>query len=703
MADNSHGDLVNLDEQAESQDTGAGASGDNIFTTSEMFNQQLEQMTQWKTQISSQMEAMRADGIKLLERQKVLAQERKRLADERAELAGQRKNVEQMHGEVEAHAQRLQQRAAELEQAQQKLLDLQHQREQAERELASKHKHLTDIEARQLAEDVRLREAMEQLEAQRRQLLEAQHQAAQEREKLDGEGRALLERIRVTGQELDSRTAAIHAAEQKLEEERQALGRQKQDLRTRLETFERDQAEQLDALAKQTKRLMERRQEVEAAEGNVNGALQERIAQATQALEAELQKARGGNDQRVAELEARLSQADRAAQEFKQRETQFQNDLAAAQKQLAAIKDELRGAGSTLEGLQRENSQLGDKLAEQIRLSREEAAQWQQRLDEVRAQSTGGNQALQSAQEQYEQLKKEFKKLKVRTLELQKAKDDLEFQFEVGKESQGKELESLRQELTQQLARRDEEISHWKQKYENAQAQASQSGAAPGPEQARQIESLGQQVTALQRERDELAAQLNNVQGALKGQLDEYLQIHTALEARVQELSQANAALESERANWQAGGQPRTDAEGRPVRASQRTRLLRQAKALRSFRMQMRESQGGLEQGRAELAQQREQLRARKENLEQVKRLLEKQEMVMARKLADHNAIKTVAAVGIFVIMVLGGAFLGVYKFVPRCPTRAPGYGFGILAQQTDGVHALHGNHLRGLESAPQR
>lgn len=38
--------------------------------------------------------------------------------------------------------------------------------------------------------------------------------------------------------------------------------------------------------------------------------------------------------------------------------------------------------------------------------------------------------------------------------------------------------------------------------------------------------------------------------------------------------------------------------------------------------------------------------------------------MVMARKLADHKALKTVAAVGIFVIMILGSSFFGVYKFV---------------------------------------
>ena len=95
-----------------------------------------------------------------------------------------------------------------------------------------------------------------------------------------------------------------------------------------------------------------------------------------------------------------------------------------------------------------------------------------------------------------------------------------------------------------------------------------------------------------------------------------------------------------------------------------RERLLRQAHNLRAYKKQMRESKATLAVNGADNARQREQLRAQKENLEQVKRLLEKQEMVMARKLADHNALKTVAAVGIFVIMILGSTFFGVYKFV---------------------------------------
>jgi hypothetical protein len=81
-------------------------------------------------------------------------------------------------------------------------------------------------------------------------------------------------------------------------------------------------------------------------------------------------------------------------------------------------------------------------------------------------------------------------------------------------------------------------------------------------------------------------------------------------------------------------------------------------------------------------------LRTRKENLEQVKRLLEKQEMVMARKLADHSALKTVAAVGIFLIMILGSVFFGVYKFV------APTYR-GVAVVQLAPPAGLQGTELQ--------
>ena len=90
-------------------------------------------------------------------------------------------------------------------------------------------------------------------------------------------------------------------------------------------------------------------------------------------------------------------------------------------------------------------------------------------------------------------------------------------------------------------------------------------------------------------------------------------------------------------------------------------RVRKQRHRLWSFR----EAQKRLEAQWTDIAKQRiDTLKSRGNSLEQVKRLLEKQELVMARKLADHGALKTVAAVGIFVIMILGATFFGVYQFV---------------------------------------
>ena len=233
---------------------------------------------------------------------------------------------------------------------------------------------------------------------------------------------------------------------------------------------------------------------------------------------------------------------------------------------------------------------------------------------------------------------KDFKKLKAKAQELQAAKDDLEFQLELRKEELPKQLDALRQELTRQIAARDAEIAQWKQQYETTQA-AAPSGAPSAPASP----ELAAQIQTLERQRAEL-------------------------EGRLAELEQKYAALQAEKTTWTKAAVPLLRDPQNPQAPQpqwHRQRLLRQARALRGFRRQINDTQSALENGRAEIAQQRDQVRARKENLEQVKRLLEKQEMVMARKLADHNAIKTVAAVGIFVIMVLGSVFFGVYRFVP--------------------------------------
>src|SRR5436190_15980403 len=90
--DMQNSDLINLDDATQAPlGTGSGASGgETVIHAAEMFQQQLDQMTAWKTQLSQQMEAMRGDAIKLMERQKFIAQEKARLAEERAGLTQER-------------------------------------------------------------------------------------------------------------------------------------------------------------------------------------------------------------------------------------------------------------------------------------------------------------------------------------------------------------------------------------------------------------------------------------------------------------------------------------------------------------------------------------------------------------------------------------------------------------------------------------
>ena len=189
--------------------------------------------------------------------------------------------------------------------------------------------------------------------------------------------------------------------------------------------------------------------------------------------------------------------------------------------------------------------------------------------------------------------------------------------------------------------------------------------------ESQKVKELAKQMQMLEGQRNDLASQLFAAQDALKKLQEESLLAKNSFESQLLSLQQKTSALESEKSAWQKNksknpipASPETLAQSEKQAAFHRHRLLRQAKSLRQVRVQFHDIQVAVEKGREDITQQRENLRSRRENLEQVKRLLEKQEMVMARKLADHNAFKTVAAVGIFVIMVLGSAFLGVNHFV---------------------------------------
>ncbi len=698
------GDLVSLDEAGQSAQT--AGSQDSILDAADLFQQQLDQITSWKQQLGGQMDAMRRDGIKLLERQKALAMERKQLADDRAQFSTEREQIQKLQGEVNAESQRLGQRASELEAAQRQLAEFEGRREQAQRELAAREKSLTDMEARHLAEDVRLREALEQMEGQRKQLLEAQRQTNHDREQIDHQARDLAARAQsleqnnqslsgreqglasaqqqlqqaqadlqnkqneIAGQQADlqRRSDAAKAQQQQSDEERQQITKQRQDLQRKLEAFEHEQADQLDALSKQTKRLSDRRTEIEAAESNLEQTLAARIAQATESLRQELATAKGGQNERITQLEAQIRQAESTAQAWAAKESQFQQDLSNLQGQLAKLKSELQQASASLEKVAAERTSLAGQLEQQIEQGKAEAAKWQQAIDAARAQSSGGGEALQQAQAEAASAREELKAVKAQADLLKTAKDNLEFQLEVRAEDGAKQLENLRQGLTQQIAERDAQIAQLRQSMEGGKS--GKKGGAESAANALKVQDLTKHAQMLEQQRNELATQLFSVQDTLRRQQEESLLAKNGLEAKLLALSEKTSKLEAEKSTWKqrpqsaAGAAQSGNPKAAQQQAFQRDRLLRQAKALRTFRLQIRDTQGSLEQGREELAQQREQIRARKENLEQVKRLLEKQEMVMARKLADHNAIKTVAAVGIFVIMVLGSVFFGIYHFV---------------------------------------
>jgi len=701
------GDMISLnDALKEPLEHGPGSSSqDSILNAAEIFQQQLEQMTTWKHQLAQQMELMRRDGIKLLERQKNLAAEKKALADDRQKLAGDHEQIQKLHAELDAQSQRLSQRATEIDQAQQQLTTA--HREQGERELLAKQKGLADQEARHLAEDIRLREGLEQCESQRQQLAEARRQVEQERESLAGRARDLDARDHaiqehhnaVTGreqavaalrQQLEQAQAALHAreqelsqkesavqnhlaelqlAQQKLHDEHEAAQKHRHELQRKLEAVEGEHAEQLETLAKQTKRLSERRAELETAEADLEKALATRIAAATQSLKDQLTQAQAAHQEKVRALEQSLAQADTLARSWQGREANFQRDLGEAVGQLNRLREELKGAMGSVERVSTERAALAQQLAAQVEASRHEAAKWQQMIQDASSQSAGSGEALSESKARAEAAQKELDATKQKLAQLQSAKDELEFQIEVRAEDNARALEAAKQELTQQIAQRDQQIQELAQKLEAAE-KAGPTLKLSGKE-SQKVKEIAKQMQMLEGQRNDLASQLFAAQDSLKKLQEESLLAKNALESQLLSLQQKTAALESEKHSWQKQksanpipATPETLAQSQKQAAFHRHRLLRQAKALRQVRVQIRDTQVAVEQGREEITQQRELIRARKENLEQVKRLLEKQEMVMARKLADHNAFKTVAAVGIFVIMVLGSAFFGVNHFV---------------------------------------
>src|SRR5580692_7547834 len=83
------GDMINLSDESvvvenkkSSADDSITAHNNQLLESAQVLDQHVEQLTAWKHQLAAQMELLRKDGVKLLERQKQLAVERSALAKE---------------------------------------------------------------------------------------------------------------------------------------------------------------------------------------------------------------------------------------------------------------------------------------------------------------------------------------------------------------------------------------------------------------------------------------------------------------------------------------------------------------------------------------------------------------------------------------------------------------------------------------------
>jgi hypothetical protein len=340
--------------------------------------------------------------------------------------------------------------------------------------------------------------------------------------------------------------------------------------------------------------------------------------------------------------------------------------VAAGRQQAEGLKQELAKVGAELDEAGRGRTEQAEILAEQLMRFEKESADWKRRLD-VAVAEANQNEGLKEAIAAAAAARAEVESLEIRLDEMAAAKEDAENRA-LAQQARGAEMEKLAQGLAEKLGTAEKQIEELKGQIESlndaappAQGRRGEAAREGSPEVEgklrAEVKSLTAQVQMLELPREDLVSQLFAVQDEMRRQAEQGLLSKNVLEGEIIALRDRNRTLE--------GGEMGTAVvkRGAPLPA-ERERLLRQARTLRAYRKGVFESKEILAKSSEELGRQREQLKARKENLEQVKRLLEKQEMVMSRKLADHSAIKTVAAVLVCVIMILGIVFTGVYKFV---------------------------------------
>jgi len=534
-----------MDEQANSNSASPGdtldgttifAHNEGLLEASAAFEQQMEQMQRWKQQLAGQMDLLRKDGIKLLERQKKLADERRAVGEEREQVAALKRDLETQVAAVREQQGELQSKIEQAVAQQVEASQLESQRAQVREDLRTAEGMVEEISRRQ-----------DQLAGREHELsLRASELEAREKAAVALEQKALVQEVQVREmtEQLELQRRELLASTHKAE-----------DRNRKAEQLEQELADQMMLLAQQTKRLAQRRAELDDTT-NVD----ERIDAIT--------RERDTHEARIGHLVTEIN--------------------------------ETKAQVATLE-------------SESLRLS-----QQAQRSEELAREK-------QAAEQRAGVLAAELEKAQAETLAL-------------------------------------------KEQLNNPAAQAS---STPDDSVAA---TLRERCKELEEKLAKTSAQLKETLDFVDLQAAEAALVKSAHEAEAREWQAKRETLETEKGNitgeLQALRAARNQgevahADGSPVvPARQRGVLVRQVRSLRNKRKQTRELIGTLETTRAELGKQLQQVRVRRDNLEQVKRLLEKQETIMVRKLADHNAIKTVAAVGILLIMILGSTFAGVYRFV---------------------------------------
>lgn len=699
---------------------------DAVLSAAQRVDAQLERLSAWKHQLARQMELLRRDGIKLLERQKNAAQQKAELATAQAALAADRESLAASRQALAAQAQELDSRAAALAAAESDLTDLTARRAALEAELADAQAALdtrraavevvaqtTADEQRGLADArTRLQSTTDELQAKNAQLTTTSAQLTTTTAQLDTTTAQLQTadgQLRATTANLDNLCAQFDSLTQEVTHaaaRRDALQAELAALENAGRTATAALADARQALADAQSQHALALQQARETAGDA-AALAQRAVQSAQ-LDARTEAL----ERRATELAARDADLQARAAELATRDTALDARTTDLHTQSAAIASQaaelnlrsgdLDARAATL------TSRAGDLQTRELALDaragdlESDAA----RLDALAAQLDARNFALDSRTAQLDARHTDLARLAAELDHRQAAITEHEAAWlarDVALRDAAEQLETQRRELAhaqQELQHAAEEAARESARQADdfaarqaalqaevaAVRDAAQTATRPDPlpdpvpapadpHAAERQAALQRQVATLESQNESLLRTLSDLQAAAEQQTGEALLARNTLECELLSLRHELELLRGQRlapvyeppaATPAPAAQPPSNEAALALQTLtwHRDRLLQRALLLRQKRRRSRDAARALGSHFQDIARQRDELRAKKENLELVKRFLEKQEMVMARKLADHNALRTVAAVGIFLLMILGSSFAGIYTFL---------------------------------------